>query len=368
MNKKWMSTAIMGIASVCLSATAYAASPHEDCSADLEPIPAFLLHNDTGAPAHLEQKGQAALTQALDQARRDIHPNMSDADCLPVLNQYLHTWRHGHLVVAPTLLSNGLSLEDAKPGKNNPHIRWMSRHTLILVIPSSMPDKKVPLLQLLKQQRKKMARTPNWIIDLRYNNGGSDSTWQDLLAAIAINPIRSFSVEHLATPANIDGNMRVCDVFAPGDTDCTDHVKRTVDQMKQAPTGSYVSLLPSNTPNPVIEQPQRSVNRAPSRVALLIDRACGSSCEEFVLAARQSYNVKLFGRRTHGSLDYSNLRPYTLPSQKRLLFYATSRSTRLPHLPVDVAGIAPDILMIQPLDTKGYDAEPNTVQQLLESF
>lgn len=106
----------------------------------------------------------------------------------------------------------------------------------------------IPAHPLIWSKRDKPHCPKHWIIDLRYNNGGSDSTWQDLLAAIAINPIRSFSAEHLATPANIDGNMRVCDVFAPGDTDCTDHVKRTVDQMKQAPTGSYVSLL-SSTPS-----------------------------------------------------------------------------------------------------------------------
>lgn len=81
------------------------------------------------------------------------------------------------------------------------------------------------------------------------------------------------------------------------------------------------------------------------RVALLIDEKCASSCEEFLLLMKQSFNVKILGQRTAGSLDYSNLRPYQLPSGKRELWYATSRSNRLPYFPIDSHGIAPDIYL-----------------------
>lgn len=85
--------------------------------------------------------------------------------------------------------------------------------------------------------------------------------------------------------------------------------------------------------------------RRPSRVAILIDRGCASSCEESVLDARQSFNVKLIGQHTFGSLDYSNLRPHDLPSEARRIWYATTRSTSIPGLTVDVAGVPPDIYL-----------------------
>jgi len=361
-------TSLIGIVGICLSAAAWASSNQEDCQTDLAFMPSFLSNNDTGAPAHLTQQGQAALTQALEQAQRKIDHVISEADCLMVLNQYLNSWRHGHLYAAPLSPTDQHASAQTKKADDQPHLRWMSRHTLLLTLPSFMPDQKAPLQQLLKRHRLKMARTPNWMLDLRTNVGGSDTTWQDLLTAIAINPIRAFSAEHLATAANIDSNLRICDLIASGNTDCISFVEQTVNRLRQAPTGTYVSTLPLNAPNPLMVYPQRSVSRAPNRVAVLIDRQCGSSCEEFVLAARQSYNVKLFGRRTNGSLDYSNLRPHPLPSQKRWVFYATSRSTRLPHLSVDVAGIAPDVLMLPPKDAADYDAEVKSVQQLLESF
>jgi hypothetical protein len=82
---------------------------------------------------------------------------------------------------------------------------------------------------------------------------------------------------------------------------------------------------------------------------------------------RQSANVKLFGRRTAGVLDYSNVRPQALPSGGRLLWYATSRSLRLPYLPVDAAGISPDIYL--PPAAPGADpaAEIERVRAWLEA-
>jgi hypothetical protein len=85
--------------------------------------------------------------------------------------------------------------------------------------------------------------------------------------------------------------------------------------------------------------------RRASRVAILIDRGCASSCEEFDLEARQSFNVKLIGQHTFGSLDYSNLRPHDSPSGRRRIWCATTRSARIPGLMVDVAGAPPDIYL-----------------------
>jgi C-terminal processing protease CtpA/Prc len=96
-------------------------------------------------------------------------------------------------------------------------------------------------------------------------------------------------------------------------------------------------------------------------VAILIDGGCGSSCEEFVLEARQSFNVKLIGQHTYGSLDYSNLRPHDLPSGRRRLWYATTRSTRIPGLLVDVAGVPPDVYLPR---EPGQEARQEDVRRL----
>ena len=100
---------------------------------------------------------------------------------------------------------------------------------------------------------------------------------------------------------------------------------------------------------------------------MLTDGGCGSSCEEFLLAMRQSFKVKLFGQSSMGSIDFSNLRPWVLPSGKRRLMYATSRSLRLPEFPVDLAGIPPDQVLPAPADAAAREREVLEVQRVLES-
>jgi C-terminal processing protease CtpA/Prc len=102
------------------------------------------------------------------------------------------------------------------------------------------------------------------------------------------------------------------------------------------------------------------------RVAVLMDNGCASSCEEFLLTVRQGFAVKLVGRRSRGSLDYSNLRPYVLPSAERVLRYAISRSLRLPDLPVDLSGVEPDIYLPAPSSAESRADEVLQVRHWLE--
>jgi C-terminal processing protease CtpA/Prc len=76
--------------------------------------------------------------------------------------------------------------------------------------------------------------------------------------------------------------------------------------------------------------------------------------------------VKLIGQHTFGSLDYSNLRSHDLPSGRRRLWYATTRSTRISGLLVDVAGVPPDIYLPVEAGHDAKDEEVLRVQSWLE--
>lgn len=79
----------------------------------------------------------------------------------------------------------------------------------------------------------------------------------------------------------------------------------------------------------------------PRRVAVLTGRGCGSSGEEFVLAARQSKKVVLLGENTAGVLDYANVHELKVPGSRFNVYYATSRTNR--RQLIDNIGIAPDV-------------------------
>ena len=337
------------VAATCFSVNCLGQSTAANlCAKDLGVIPGFLLENDTGAKDRLAQFGQKHFDDALAEARVAAL-QVSDADgCEEVLNQYVKAWRKGHLAVAPRSLTKPAAgsrsaQNAAAPPTYEPKFQILSDRTILLTLKSFRGENRGPLIELLRQNHTALAIHPNWIIDVRGNGGGSDSAYDPILAWLLPDEAVSVGALWLVTPANLQAHRNVCQISAPGDPECEKFMNDAVARMRNAPTGS---LVPQDDSGGIRFDRQKPLEQhRPSRVAILIDGRCASSCEEFLLAARQSFNVKLIGRRTFGSLDVSNLRPFALPSGERLLWYATSRSLRIPDQPVDLAGIAPDIYL-----------------------
>lgn len=342
--------------------------PAQSCSRDLAVLPDFLMANDTGAADNRRHRGESAVAGALERATREAASVKSSDDCARVLRRYLAAWREGHLSVQSVVKApeSGKTVgAAAQPQEPPAEIRWLSRKTVLLTFRTFAPSAETPIRDLFKSHQKRLAQTPHWIIDVRQNNGGSDSTYEPIVQAVIGNTVLAVGAEFLATTANIEAHSRICEIYAPGDAGCAKTMQPLVEALRAAPAGTYVR--PPGPSGLVMrwdpDQPKRA---RPQRVAVLTDTACASSCEQFLLAMRQGWNVKLMGRRTHGALDYSNLRPFTLPSGERVLWYATSRSARLPHLPVDATGILPDVLLLPPANDAERTKEVDFVKGLLE--
>lgn len=346
--------------------------PSESCSRDLAVLPDFLLTNDTGAADNRRHRGESVIASALERATQEAASVKSSAECQQVLRRYLAAWREGHLylqsLVQPTTVEPGVgsaTQPSGKPKEVQAEVRWLSRKTVLLTFRTFDPSAASEIRDLLKSHRTRLEQIPHWIIDVRRNNGGSDSTYWPIVQAVIGNPILSIGVEFLSTPANIEANSRVCEEHAPDEVGCRQFVEALVQAKRAVSPGTYVR--PPGTSSSVMrwdpDQPKRA---RPQRVAVLTDTDCASSCEQFLLAMRQGWNVKLMGRRTHGALDYSNLRPFRLPSGERVLWYATSRSARLPHLPVDATGVLPDVLLLPPANEAERAKEVDFVKGFLE--
>ena len=80
----------------------------------------------------------------------------------------------------------------------------------------------------------------------------------------------------------------------------------------------------------------------PKNVGIIIHQENGSTTEQFLLLARQSKKVKLFGKTTRGMLDISNVNIITSPCNDFELYYGLSKSFRIPDLAVDDIGLQPD--------------------------
>ncbi|WP_417762916.1 S41 family peptidase [Shewanella sp.] len=355
-----LSSPLLLLTSVLLSTTV-TADPRSDCVQDLQSIPDFLLKNDTGATAHLAQKGQAYFDAALSTALADANKIDDLTQCQAVIQSYLRAWRHGHLAIVavkqPTEQQTAATTDKPKEPQANPNepvFKQLCEHTALLRIASFGPRYKQPLEMLLKQHHDQLANSDYWIIDIRENGGGADSTYAPLLPWIMADGWQEIGTEWLVTPSNIQAQQAICERYMPGDQSCVQQMEPIIKAMQSAPVGSYVQGEDAAISFQTVDklEPKR-----PQKIVVLTGRKCGSSCEQFLLTVRQSFNVKLVGQRSYGSLDYSNLRPHLLPSQQFEVYYATSRSLRLPEMPVDIQGVIPDIYLAQPKDAQQAQAQ-----------
>lgn len=336
------------------------------CAADLAVLPGYLEANDSGATAHLAHHGND-IAASLLRAKAALHQIENDQQCLALLDDYVRSWRREHIGIED--LADQTISKVSQPSKEDqdrlPRLEWLSEKTVLLTLPSFFPTYREPLEALLKKHRAELDKHPYWLLDVRHNNGGSDSTYEVLLPSLLPTETVIHGVEWLATDANIAASQMLCPVVAPNDEECMAFVDKSLAKMKNAPKGTFVPFHDDGVI--VFEKAEHSHPVQPERIAVLMGKACGSACEQFLLTIRQGFNVTLVGRPSRGSLDYSNLRPYDLPSGKRRLWYAISRSSRLSSMPIDDTGCQPDILLPVPKDDAEKADEIRKTQRWLET-
>lgn len=242
-------------------------------------------------------------------------------------------------------------------GAEAPFLEPLNDRSLYLRIPSFAFEQKTLIDSVLAANDALIRRTENLLIDIRFGTGGSDASYAGLIPYLYSGPIRSVGVKLRATELDAAGYDAYADMFGRDTEDgrsCLDIASRMraalggwIEQDEQAwSVDSSHAVLPF-----------------PQRVGILCNEGNGSTDEQFLLEARTSYKVKLFGRPTSGSLDVSNMRHVTSPDGCFELGYTMSLSHRLPRMPVDVMGIQPDHYLddgIPELDWVGY------VQRVME--
>jgi C-terminal processing protease CtpA/Prc len=116
--------------------------------------------------------------------------------------------------------------------------------------------------------------------------------------------------------------------------------KALVEKMKENIGG--IVIHPYHKGNDMVIRD--TIYKYPKQVGVIINGRNASSAEQFILTAKNSSKVILFGtENTAGVLDYSNITPKELPSGEYSLWLPATRSRRLPENPIDNIGIAPDI-------------------------
>ena len=270
-------------------------------------------------------------------------------DTLPLaMDQYVRCFNDGHLRVNTTPEGNAKfqpirQRELARRAKSHRTesfnmyytAKAMNDSTFFLRIPSFADSESN---KIVEKNMKEITSRPYLIVDLRGNGGGNDMNFQTLMALVYSQPYLTHGVELYATPDFLSLYRKLA----------TENPKETWAKFCQDMADSVAQHLGGYVLRPGLQRirliKRDSVYPYPRKVGILIHGRNASSAEQFILEAKNSEKVTLFGNEpTQGTIDLSNVYSFTSPLGWFQLSIPTTRSCRWPDITIDGKGIAPQI-------------------------
>ncbi|MBT2559780.1 hypothetical protein J7E50_17810 [Pedobacter sp. ISL-68] len=187
---------------------------------------------------------------------------------------------------------------------------------------------------IIRKNSDEIAKRDHLIIDLRNNYGGSVLIYDKLIPYIYTNPILTEGASVLATEENIR------DYYSQIPSNVPDSMKKIFERNLSNLKLHINELYPLY---PVDTVKLTKVFNSPKYVSLIINSNTASAAELFILQAKQSSKVKLYGGNSSGAIDYLEVVRTKLPCYFYSLGYPACKSLRLPGYPLDNIGIKPDV-------------------------
>ncbi len=221
--------------------------------------------------------------------------------------------------------------------------KFINKSTYYLGIPNF--NNQVALDSILNYaiERDSMSQVENLIIDLRKNGGGKNLFYRRLLPLIATNDIFTRKYILLATKENWESH----------------ETRNRMDKINPDDENKIIEVPWQKIHNNfVTEYKPSGVNEYPKRVAVLVDRYTASSSEKFIICAKQSFKVKIFGENTSGAVDFGDIRSCEIVKDSLFIVFPTTNVYDFKINGVDSRGIAPDF----------YLQPENQIKQIIDYF
>jgi hypothetical protein len=219
----------------------------------------------------------------------------------------------------------------------------LSPNTAVLKIPSfANNDDKIAAL--VQQHDAVIRSTPNLIVDLTGNGGGSTG-WVSFLGYFMTSPIVQKNGYLRVSPENVQLKLADIEPYVTNPIP-TDYQKYFPDSVLAVYKKAFSELPVSKDlfyPVPGVVFPLDSVTNYPKKIALVVDNLCGSSTEYFFYLSKSSAKTTTYGVNTFGMMDYEGASPTTLPYALFQLSIPIVKSSWTDSSPIDKTGFSPDV-------------------------
>ena len=283
--------------------------------------------NDAGFQFVIDRRGEQAYAIHNQLIAERIKTATNKQECAEIIIDWLHFFRTGHIGFGVFDSNEGDIMQEflASLVTEPPYLKRLNETTLYFRIPSFVITERAKIDSILNANRNNFMRTQNLIIDLRGNSGGSDDAWWKLFTFISSNPVVLRSLYFRSTELNNQ-------VFREFDKNFYNRLNDNLGEFVLLHNQRYITISNYHQGNP-------------RHVGIIVDRYVGSATESFLLLARQSRRVKLFGEPTAGVFDISNMNVTESPCRSFVLFYALSKGVDIDRFPIDGIGIQPDFFL-----------------------
>ncbi|WP_143960278.1 S41 family peptidase [Litoribacter populi] len=208
--------------------------------------------------------------------------------------------------------------------------------------PGFMPSSNESLRKVLEEYHGQLIKAPFMVMDVRKNSGGYDSVYHPLMPYILTGPIQMPNVYHYLSAYNKTQ-------LGVGITE------EEIDELEDEEDKALLRLFYSSMDTLLAFGGESytyspdTIYANPVRVAILTSDKTISSGETFVLRAKKSSRVTVYGQNTAGIIDGFNGAELELGCMT-LRYPLSVRALDVDTNPIDPYGIAPDVYLDKSVD------------------